>query len=116
MGLVDYRSIGQRIRKYRQLNGYSQEALAEKVNISTTHMSHIETATTKLSLPVLTDIAEALCIPVGSLIEKDTNDTINGIIREIELVINDCTPQQARVIADTVLTLKHSIAVNLTEK
>ena len=116
MALVDYRSIGQRIRKYRLLNGFSQEALAEKVNISPTHMSHIETANTKLSLPVLTDIAEALCIPVGALIEKDSNDTINGIIREIELVINDCTPHQARVIADTVLTLKHSIDVNLTEK
>lgn len=41
--IMDYKSIGQRIRKYRKAKNYSQEQLAEKINISPTHMSHIET-------------------------------------------------------------------------
>ena len=57
---MDYFEIGQKIRKYRKEKGLSQEQLAEKVNISVTHMSHIETANTKLSLPVLVDIATVL--------------------------------------------------------
>ena len=47
---MDYYKIGQKIRKIRKAHGLSQEELAEKVNISTTHMSHIETGNTKLSL------------------------------------------------------------------
>ena len=39
---MDYYKIGQRIRKFRKAQGISQEQLAEKVGISTTHMSHIE--------------------------------------------------------------------------
>jgi len=57
---MDYYKIGQKIRKYRKLNGLSQEELAEKVGISVTHMSHIETANTKLSLQVLVDISKGL--------------------------------------------------------
>ena len=49
---MDYYAIGQRIRKFRKAQNLSQEALAEQANISTTHMSHIETGNTKLSLQV----------------------------------------------------------------
>lgn len=45
---------------YAQLKAYnlSQEQLADKVKISTTHISHIETGNTKLCLAVLVKIAE----------------------------------------------------------
>ena len=56
---MNYYEIGQRIRRIRKAKGLSQEQLAEKVGISTTHMSHIETANTKLSLSLFVDIAEA---------------------------------------------------------
>ncbi|MBS7062722.1 MAG: helix-turn-helix transcriptional regulator [Eubacterium sp.] len=47
---------------FRKDCGLSQKQLAEKVGISTTHLSHIETGNTKLSLPVFVDIAEALSV------------------------------------------------------
>ena len=65
---MDYYAIGQRIRKYRKAKGLSQEQLAEMVDISTTHMSHIETGNTKLSLQVFADLAEALQVSVDSLL------------------------------------------------
>ena len=54
--MIDYYEIGQRVRKFRKAYGLSQEELAEKIGISTTHMSHIETGNTKLSLQVLVDL------------------------------------------------------------
>ena len=65
---MDYAEIGQRIRWYRNLRNLSQEQLAEKVDISTTHMSHIETGVTKLSLQVLVDISVALDTSTDSLL------------------------------------------------
>ena len=60
---MDYYAIGQRVRRFRKAQNLSQEQLAELVNISTTHMSHIETGSTKLSLQVFGELAEALHKP-----------------------------------------------------
>ena len=65
---MDYYKIGQKIRKYRKAYNLSQEQLAEKVGISVTHMSHIETGNTKLSLPVLVDISKALDVRSDDLL------------------------------------------------
>ena len=54
---MNYAKIGMRVRLFRQKRGLSQEQLAELADISVTHMSHIETGNTKLSLQVLVDIA-----------------------------------------------------------
>ena len=69
---MDYYKIGQQIRKIRKAHGISQEELAERVNISTTHMSHIETGNTKLSLQVLVDIAAALEVRTDDLLHDNS--------------------------------------------
>ena len=38
--MPDYYLIGQNIRKFRKAKRMSQESLAERIGISTTHMSH----------------------------------------------------------------------------
>ena len=69
---MDYTAIGKRIRAQRLKLNLSQEELAEMAGISTVHMSHIETANTKLSLPVLVDLACALGVRTDDLIfDKD---------------------------------------------
>jgi len=77
---VNYKEIGQRIRKYRKQMNLSQEELAEKIGISTTHMSHIETGSTKLSLPVLVELAENLKVKTDYLLfsqpRTDNSETI----------------------------------------
>ena len=63
------RLIGLNIAYYRKLNGISQIELAEKINISRTHMSRIETALCEPPLHVLLDIAEALNIDIKDLLD-----------------------------------------------
>lgn len=65
---MNYYEMGQRIRKYRKASNLSQEQLAENIRISVTHMSHIETGHTKLSLPVLVKIAETLSVQTDAII------------------------------------------------
>ena len=67
----DYTAIGKRIRRYRWEKDISQEELAETVGVSTTHMSHIETGATKLSLSVFVKISEALNISADLLLKDD---------------------------------------------
>ena len=105
---MDYYKIGQRIRKIRKAHGLSQEELAEKVDISTTHMSHIETGNTKLSLPVLVDIAATLEVRTDALL-NDGSATTGTALDEIATVLERCSAQEAKLIADIVKSAKLSI-------
>jgi Predicted transcriptional regulators len=67
---LEYKSIGLNISYYRKLKGYTQLQLADKVNISRTHMSNIEAPNvpTSVSLEVLLSIAKELGIPAYKLL------------------------------------------------
>lgn len=66
----ELKMIGLNIAYYRKLKGLSQLQLAEKVQISRTHISNIEApnAQTQLSLETLLDIADALEITPDNLL------------------------------------------------
>ena len=104
---MDYYKIGQKIRKHRKALGISQEQLAENIGISVTHMSHIETGNTKLSLPVLVNLATDLNVRTDELLfeappEKDLS------VFEIKNVLDRCSPKEAKIISDAVKNLKIS--------
>ena len=65
---LDYREIGRNIRSYRLKKGLNQRELAERVHVSDQHISHIENAHTKLGLPTLVAIANALETDCNSLL------------------------------------------------
>lgn len=106
---MDYYEIGQRIRKIRKARGLSQEQLAEKVEISTTHMSHIETANTKLSLPVFIAIAEALEVQTDTLLYDQPKDSVSNAIHDIAAILESCNANQARAIAEIVKAAKQAL-------
>ena len=64
-----YQQIGLNIAFYRKKSGMSQSTLAEKANISRTHMSRVETADCAISLDTLFQISEALNITPEKLLE-----------------------------------------------
>ena len=102
---MDYYKIGQRIRKFRKAQGISQEQLAETVGISTTHMSHIETGNTKLSLAVFADLAMALDELLFDIEPASKTTALN----EIAGVLEGCSVAQSQVIKDIVTASKISM-------
>lgn len=74
-----YKQIGLNIAYYRKLSNLSQLDLAEKTNLSRTHISNIEAPNmkTSLSLDSLFDIAEVLDVSPECLLEfKIKNDPL----------------------------------------
>ena len=57
---LDYKAIGKRIKIARIKADLTQERLSEIVGISPTHISNIETGTTKVSLTSIVSIANGL--------------------------------------------------------
>ena len=57
---VNYVLIGKRVRELRLQQQLSQEKLAEMLDISTVHMSHIECGHVSMSLEILVRLCEIL--------------------------------------------------------
>lgn len=106
---MNYYDIGQRIRKFRRAYNLSQEQLAEQIGISTTHMSHIETGNTKLSLPVLVAIAKVLNVQTDELLYDTPQITKTILKNEIATVLDSCTIHDMYILLDTMKAIKISL-------
>ena len=106
---MDYYDIGQRIRTLRREKKLSQEQLAEKVWISTTHMSHIENGSIKLSLPVLVDLAAALDVSVNELLAGQSSQCRSAGYEQVKELLNGCSEKQLRIITEVIKSTKAAL-------
>ena len=83
--MLDYHSIGNRIRKYRKRCGYTQEELGLSIDTSGPYISNIERAVKKPSLENLADIAEVLGVTLNDLVSSSEAD--DDYRKDIETVI-----------------------------
>jgi transcriptional regulator with XRE-family HTH domain len=65
---MDYSSLGNKIKMRRLELNLTQEKLAEKANITTSFLGHIERAERRLSIDTLVSIANVLNISVDYLL------------------------------------------------
>ncbi|MEG0913901.1 MAG: helix-turn-helix transcriptional regulator [Oscillospiraceae bacterium] len=65
----EYKKLGLNIAYYRKERGLSQMQLADRIEISRTHMSRIENNDCAVSLNVIFSIARVLDIPISKLFE-----------------------------------------------
>ena len=70
---VDYKDMGKRIREIRESKHMTQAALSELAGIEPSNLSHIERAATKVSLPTLMNIANALEVSYERLFKTEAS-------------------------------------------
>ena len=112
---INYKDIGIRIKQERFNQNITQEKLAEISGISVTHMSNIENANTKLSLPVLVNIANALNCNANIILFGNTNSNLNASLSMISKILSDCSSEERIIIIDTIQALKNSLKNNRKE-
>ncbi len=59
--------LGKKVQKLRKSLDFTQEELAEKINISRTHMGHIEQGRKSPSLKIMDKLARTLKVKVSDL-------------------------------------------------
>ena len=99
---IDYISIGERVRTFRRQKGWTQEELAEASDVEPSNISHIERAATKVSLPTLLRIANALEVTLDELVFASLVKSQNISLKMIDELLQDCTPQELQAIAEIV--------------
>ncbi len=101
--------IGQNIRRLRKQQGISQEQLAEQVDISLTHMSHIETGNTKLSLPVLAALAKALGVSTDELLRERNKSLPDDLFDKLTSVFEGCSEIETKIMLDVLCSTKAAL-------
>ena len=104
--MIDYVVIGKRIREIRKQKGLTQSALAEMSGIEPSNISHIERAATKLSLPTLVSIANALEVSLDELLYSNLKKSNHISCAMIEDLLKDCTSAELKAICEVIKTTK----------
>ena len=106
---IDYISIGRRVRRERKRQNLTQQALAELSGQSTT--THIERGKTKLSLPTLISIANALAISADKLLCESVEETKYVLSDELAQLLSDCSAKEMRAIINIIQAIKSSFCI-----
>ena len=104
--MLDYVVIGKRIRELRKKKGLTQVVLAELSGVEPSNISHIERAATKLSLPTLIHIANALEVTLDELVYSNLTKSAHVSISLIDELLSDCDPLELKAICEVIKTTK----------
>lgn len=113
---INYAEIGQRVRKARLAARVTQEQLAERVGVGTTHISHIETGNSVPSLKLLVDILNVLELSADAVLCDQLVQAGPAFPHMIEEELKDCTEEELRIFADMIQAMKTSLRRRRTEK
>lgn len=109
---IDYMFIGNRIREIRMLRDVSQQELADRTGLSPVYVSYIETGSKKPSLGTIIKIAEAMNVTVDIIIGMNYTDNDEEDIRELDMMMADCSRYEKNIIITSVYYLKKSLRQN----
>lgn len=97
---LDYKAIGKRIKIARIRADLTQEKLAELIDISPTHLSNIETGTTRVSLTVIVNLANALSVTVDDLLCDNVIKAKAQFQTDISILLENCDEYEIRMVKD----------------
>ena len=110
--MIDYSSIGEKVKQARLKKKITQEQLAEAVGVGVTHISHLETGSGTVSLKVFIAIVNYLNCSVDELLYKEIKTARPIVNNWLTELVADCDQSEIKIIADTITTLKQSLRKN----
>ena len=90
----DLEATGKKLKTLRKRAGLTQEQLAEAINISPTHMKHIESEHRKPSVDVLFSLADVLSFSMDAMLMETQSTDHAKRVNEINLLMNKCTDEE----------------------
>nr|WP_289707342.1 helix-turn-helix transcriptional regulator [Enterocloster clostridioformis] len=106
---LDYKAIGKRIKIARIKADMTQERRAEAVGLSPTHLSNIETGTTRVSLSAIVSLANALSVTVDDLLCDSVIQAKPQFEQDVAAILEDCDEYEIRMVKDMAQALKDTL-------
>ena len=109
---IDYKSIGRNIKEFRIKKGLTQVKLGEKSGVEPSNISHIERGATKVSLPTLVSIANALGVSLEEIVYESLTKNEHIIVNIINELLADCSASELLDISKIIKVTKDVIKGN----
>lgn len=93
--------VGKRIQDARKAIGMTQADLADKLGISVSHMSSIETGRANFGVETLMKITEILKVSADNLLRTDIPEVSAIYAGDLEDLLQDCTAEEV----DSLITM-----------
>lgn len=110
--MLNLKEIGNRIKKYRKQKGFTQAQLAEIIDISTIHMSHLETGSVAMSLECMIKVCNALEVSPDDLLIGEFELNNNATIKQLAEITKNLSSDENKLLIDFALLLEKT---SLTE-
>lgn len=97
---LDYSIIGERLKKARVSKGYTQEQLAEKIDVSVAFLSRVERGKTKLNLNRLNQLCDLLEVSEGDVLTGAGSTSATYLSNDFSNLLKNCPPEKLKLIYD----------------
>ena len=95
---LDYKLIGERLKKARIKKGYTQEKLSEIINVSIAYLSRIETGATHINLKRLNELCGILEVSEAFILNGASSNSSDYLNNELSSILKDCAPEKKELI------------------
>lgn len=102
---LDYNVIGQRIKQARLAKNYTQEALAEKIDISVAFLSRVERGNSHVNLKRLNQLCSLLDVTEGYVLNGASSNSQNYLDQEFAELLKSCSSEKQRLIYNIAKTI-----------
>lgn len=102
---VDYKMIGARIRDARKKQGFTQEYLAEKLDVTVGYVSQVERGITRISLDLLAAVCTALGCDMAELVVGSSTGTEQYLSAELGAEFKKLTRRERQLTLEFIKML-----------
>ncbi len=107
--MINYKKLGERVRKERKKHRITQEELAESAGISSQYLSEVENGKKPVSLTVLVEITKTLRYSLDELIFGDCFYG-NAEMHVVSQILKECSDYERAVIIKIIKALRNILA------
>ena len=95
---LDYKLMGDRLKKARIKKGYTQEQLAEAMKVSVAYVSRIETGKTHVNLTRLNELCTLLDTSESYILNGVSDNSSTYLNSEFSSILKDCSSKNKELI------------------
>jgi len=110
MKTINYHEMGSRIRKRRELLGYTREQLAEKLDVSTKFCSDIELGIRGISIQTLAKLTDLLNLSADYILFGECTQGNSMELEMISLLSQKCPEKYRKNLITIVSTFIDSVS------
>lgn len=103
--MIDYKIIGERLKKARLSKGLTQEVLSNRLGVSIAFLSRIERGSSHISLKRLSQICDILDVSEGNILNGTSNNSKSYLSSDFEELLTQCTDIKKKMIYEVAKTI-----------